>query len=147
MYKLEKRCSLETEQEEAKLGEASRRRIICKASHDGIQAYCLCLDNYCNKESLLKQAEKEAKTSGDAKDSLNDSLFTGNGESITSAAVQRSSATSLQVLVKPEATSRATSTTPPQKRPSITSTRNILSARASERFQIQMSRTIVQRVR
>lgn len=61
LYKLEKRCSTEMEQQEIIFGELFSRKIICTATMDGSQAYCICLGSYCNKESLLAQAENEAQ--------------------------------------------------------------------------------------
>lgn len=61
LYKLEKRCSTDIEANGVTFDEISSRKIVCMRTSDVSQAYCLCLGHYCNKDSLLEQAEKVAQ--------------------------------------------------------------------------------------
>lgn len=55
---MEKRCSTDVEENEIAFDEILLRKATCVRTMDASQAYCSCLGNYCNKDSLLEQIEK-----------------------------------------------------------------------------------------
>lgn len=49
------------EENEVTFDEISKGKIACMKTFNASQAYCLCLGHYCNKDSLLEQAERLAQ--------------------------------------------------------------------------------------
>ncbi|VIO94847.1 Uncharacterized protein BM_BM17552 [Brugia malayi] len=91
LYKLEKRCSTDNEENGIIFDEISEGKIACMRTLDASVAYCLCMGHYCNKDSLLIQAEKLAQSqSDDESNSLKNSIFNENTNSIISSTIMHS---------------------------------------------------------
>ncbi|VDM97172.1 unnamed protein product, partial [Onchocerca ochengi] len=99
LYKLEKRCGTDIEENEVEFDELSVRKIVCMITLDASQTYCLCLGHYCNRDSLLEQIEKVTQRSNESRSLIN-SKFNENIDSIVSPTVAQSQIVANDVSLK-----------------------------------------------